>query len=784
MLKIYNNGTWEEYNFIYPYTVNKTLDESLDTAEIKIIKSNDEIFQPLSMVKIVDGNTTTEWIIDNNECERIGIGEYLHTFSLIETTEMLKGITLENLTFTQPVNPDSSNPEFTLRDVIYRIFDITPSNLTTDNKQIDTKFILSSDASVKLDTIKSPEFFFTDFTLYDALFEIGTFIDSVPRVYHPYNDGTIPFRIGFDELDVSDKTNYTVDQISISENQQPLSNYANKVVSNVSNLSVDGLVKYPSGDDLGVYVDSGDNYDITDSNAVITLPHKIKYIKKFEVKLSTEETYQEEPNIKEFGRWKLYSPDSVGGKVPYYKYNDNKIYNLQSYFESFGGGGTEPAPILRDSLFRVSYVPIIDAKIESNNNASQDYEVFYNQKGNLINADSYGENIANYIKRMEKGDKVISRIYNDLGNAPQLGHLVNNQYVVTNLSYIRHNSVYDVTLQLSEDYTRRAEFIQANKELRSWEIPSDGKVTNREINRKEVINFSLVYTDETKYTSSSIVGSFATDLFNVLKDHTIKEGTISTLDFSTSEGTYPTMLIPSIGSASDNLIIKLKALDNTLIGYSKAENWEDRVTNQIGVTYTDAYGKFDTVRVGFCNFLGTVLTEEEFALNYPAADQTDNNSLYSQSYITIDSLNVKKDAREVFNLTYQLSYNGVGNTIVNYKNLTSRVLGQDNKDYYIKVLFLSRKVSKIDSIDENEDVIASYSNPTISTYTTTDGRRKRLEYNIDDTSWLPTDYQSIAIAYTYTDKADNNVMVAINEIDQIEKDNIKTTGNVNLYVYY
>ena len=126
----------------------------------------------------------------------------------------------------------------------------------------------------------------------------------------------------------------------------------------------------------------------------------------------------------------------------------------------------------RNTFFRITYIPYLNAKMAESNDAEHSYTVLYNQNSNIVEQTVFSKHLKNYIKRMEQGDLVLAKTYYSLSDIPQLGHQVNNEYIVTNISYVKNHHTYDVTIQLSKDYTRRAEFIRAKNEVRTWEIPA------------------------------------------------------------------------------------------------------------------------------------------------------------------------------------------------------------------------------------------------------------------------------------------------------------------------
>ena len=128
MLRIeYPKGTWTNLTLLLPYTNNLKLDESLDHATVQCLSSQNIVYPPLTKVQLIDGSKTFDYIVQNCSSAMIGYQTYQLTFELIEPTEMLKGIPLDNISVTQPIEPDELHPRIMLDEVIDRLLEITPT---------------------------------------------------------------------------------------------------------------------------------------------------------------------------------------------------------------------------------------------------------------------------------------------------------------------------------------------------------------------------------------------------------------------------------------------------------------------------------------------------------------------------------------------------------------------------------------------------------------------------------------------------------------------------------
>lgn len=778
MLKIKSSFGWYLYDHLLPYTINKKHDETLDSAVIQRIVTSKEPIPVLSMAQIVDGNITTDWIVRDCQVTKIGLGKYLQQIELDEPTELLKGIVLDTLTITQPLTTDTYHSRYKLDDVIDRLLAITPtSKLSETTKRINYKFKLDDNIRTLFHTIDSPEFFWNEYTLFDALVEIGTYLDKYPRVTFAEYNTTNKLTITFDDLDIVVKTSYTVTNSQTIETQQPLDNYANKVVSNVSNLSVDTQIVYP-GKGLWVYLNAPfDQVDITVDNAVITLPFPIKRVIKMEAYLDNvapENKYVDNIEVLEFNERQLWLGTGKA-TLPYYKYNDANIYNIKAYIESFPGGGSEPAPSVRGSMFRVTYIPLMDAKLVKKNNGTQDYAVIYNQTNNIVETSVFAKYLENYVKKMENGDEVISKIYKSFADVPLLGHIVNGK-VLTNLSYEKYRDYYDVTMQLCLNHSRRSLFVRAKADIRTWEISAD-----------KVLNRSSVYND--KLTIS--IGDSLSDANTNIKDlsrifpagfsqsavaNLPSDGSIVAIDFKMRDTTknVSVMLIPSISSFGNSLIFNFKSHDNTVIGFSKALNWTgEYVSKQTAITYTDSYGNIENIDIGFTDKYVDLMSSSFVAANYPLSTQ--NVELMNRAYIKVPDIIVQKDTRERLEFTYQLDIQGYNDTTIK-SNLLKFALNRNYAyDTYVLLLY-SNYTNDIEFIP-GADICLKI---PLAYFTKISANL--FELTIDKTLITVPIVAVNSLAIAFDSIAGNNrPLIVKNNLTMTFKDNLVINGKINVY---
>lgn len=671
-------SAWHTYRYLLPYTINLRLDESLDSAVVQRLTDSAETLPPLTKVQLIDGDITRDYVVENAPTERIGFDTFQQTLELVEPTEWLKGLVPDNLTVTQPLNPDIYHPKMKLSDVIDRVLIITPTVLLSKiDKTLTAMFELDPVIRAKFELIEAPDFEFEGYTLFDILVDIGMFVDMFPRVVFGNYVENSKMMITFDELDPIEKDDYSVVNQGYAEIQQPLCNYANEVVTDVRNLAADIEVTYP-GKDLGVYVSAPEGQqEITNENAVIALPYKIKKILKLEgyfkeSVLGSYKWHDMTDFVYEYSKWVTLG--NLEGSTPeeyintpytmYYKENDRCIYNVDNYFKQTGQATPR---MTRNAIFRVTYVPYLDTVLKEKNRAEKPYTVIYNQNNKVIDEKLMGKHLQMYINRMEGKDLIISKVYDKIEDFPKLGHIAND-HVLTNLTYSRlADGAYEATLQLSDKYTRRAEFIRAKNEFRTWEIPGGNSVVRREITIKEQISISSSLERLQKFDKENSVRVFDTVFVERFFWYITTSGSaglrtkfktnyFAGLEFKCRDNSIiPLMMMVASIDTGKRLEVRIEMIDNTVAGYSKSKSAIGMAEEQQGVTYTDSYGNIEALDLAIgSRYFMDWFDIKEIAQNYPLASGAQMDYLFQVPDFILINIVIKKDAREQLSVIYSV----------------------------------------------------------------------------------------------------------------------------------
>lgn len=257
----------------------RTHDESLDGINFSRILTT---FQEIHVGSLFDVDSVPYVLESFNYEESIDGSYFIFTYNLIEGTILLQSIIMPNLTFTQRINLS-----VTMKQVIDRLF-----RLCRPSTQQTNFFILDSNFNNFFTNIVAPELFFSNSTLFDALVQIGEYVDLFPRLV--FNVNKEPVIVTFDNLNVLNTTSVNVERQPLNVSHD-LSRYSNTFKISGSNLiSTDEQTQYPVSipndhediNEVTEMITINSNYDeviVNDSGGVLTVNQPIFKIKKVEI---------------------------------------------------------------------------------------------------------------------------------------------------------------------------------------------------------------------------------------------------------------------------------------------------------------------------------------------------------------------------------------------------------------------------------------------------------------------------------------------------------------------
>lgn len=315
---------------------------------------------------------------------------------------------------------------------------------------LDTQeFYLDDNIKDRLEPIKVPEFTITQGTLFEALCQIGNYIHAIPRLI-PNIDGEDDYsrwnRITFDFLD--DMSRIEIKNYSITDKENPLSEFATSFVSNVQNATVSNYSGKSSAIEpvrngfLSTRTESS-AFEVSDNECIIKTSQKIRSIVKVQI-IVGQTTYDITQAVVEKALYNTKFTYS-GSSDPmdnflYYETGKENIYGLSYTRKQKNAGIIQEFPIeaikriigysgdIKDLSFNVEYIPFVDFKAKQYNsfydNEQEESTLYFNQQANIVDVDDYGENMHFALTKTGNEKTTNTSYYKNLGAVPRCGQYV------------------------------------------------------------------------------------------------------------------------------------------------------------------------------------------------------------------------------------------------------------------------------------------------------------------------------------------------------------------------
>lgn len=383
-------------------------------------------------------------------------------------------------------------------------------------------FNISTELYNKLNEKESPEFTFSQNTLFGVLEQIGEEIHSIPRLIPNETtlaDGTVDDwsnwnLITFDELGGEDPAGSG--QVISKENSYNGDNYATSFTTNVENSFQTNKEDYISitepydGGFISVRTESSD-YEVSDNSACIKLSRPVHRILEVICRVTnSDDTYTDvdiTPYVKEATDYNLLddyvstsqATPSIGYKdmAIYFTRGDNvirgldyirptqfSVQNLWTYQAIYNILRRETGNAfnvrwtvgwaMKDLMFRVKYVPYYGLKLKQYKgtieNDSGNNELFYNQQNSqMVDIESYGEKIKGALLRTANEEISRTEYYTALASVTKIGQK-KDQYYAYQVNKEITNYRIKATIEYSKNWNKWNEYVAIKKNYRQWEI--------------------------------------------------------------------------------------------------------------------------------------------------------------------------------------------------------------------------------------------------------------------------------------------------------------------------
>lgn len=741
------NDDWEDLtNIFFPIEFTPKLNEDLDGAIIIRLNSINEPYSFGEQIRFIfddDIEKKQEYIIAFDSMQQKSFVEpYLfeHTVNLIEATKILEGTTVDSRSFLKSIDPNATN--LTIAEVITILLKESPLRASSINPQL---FTLISNERLN---IEAPEFTFNAPTLWEALSELGSYVQAIPRVVD-YNKIDFTFLDEFEAVAQQDKFNFNIQ--TRSEDQ-----YCTELDSNVENILSENnqaSITFPYGNGWITPRSESEEVLITPDTMVIELLHPIYQIKKVLVTNFTlryadnhtepihlPKTLDITESVIEQNNWELKEDrfihpednyeDSKGNFLTYKRY-DNYIRHL-SYKTSIQGLNRNIINVLAVNLpirselatetdfdflkvlYQIQYIPVSDMRAKTARANIKGFEtpftLYNNQNEKSVSNLTLGENQKGLIDRMGSiiAEKVI--YVKNFDDIPKIGTVEDDKYIVEVTTVIQQE-YYKCTITYSQDFNRLQEFIRNDRTRRSWQIPSE-PVTTRKLNYSEYIEVGLERnTSQTSLITESGIRVFH-DVFsqtnNLNRSGVASNCLIAGSSFQKTVSAYVNCNSLNFGNS---LIFNCSTKDNFSAGANSEFDTSSRRIKQ-DVEYSDG-GETFILGITILSTIDSEATNQQkidFADDYPAKTLSDIPADRLFRYSGGNVFVLTKNVGESISMNIQQHIVSVDDKVIigSFLSRNNPLITEVDSAKACKIIGLQRKVNRYEKIISQEDINNGY----------------------------------------------------------------------------
>lgn len=550
------------------------------------------------------------------------------------------------------------------------------------------KYVFDSGQATQFANTVSPEFFFTRGTLWEALATVGGYIHGIPRLV--YDDGVLTVKfdlLGGDEQYAGNLPAAVYDYKQILGDE-----YCGAVDSTVENLlnttnTTQGTVVEPSATTFrAVNAPEGSFRIAPDAEPVILTDQPIYKVTKLEFWYSvgsTQRAVDLTPYVFENAEYQTLS--SFGGAYPYsksyalvYTQGQKNIsglvftaqtsslnqlkqnYAIVNILQAVTGDttsfNTENGSNIPNYQFRVTYVPYVTTRITQRKpflDYPTDNTLLYNQGGNSVENEYYGERLRGTIMRIGNVSWVRTFIFAHYADIPKCGQKIGNYYVArVDCEYER--MYIKATVTAVENFNKLAEFIGINSNYRLYDV-SEKQSVDRYINYSEscVVSFNHSAWDYgNRGGAINSTGILAVrSLFGGVPNSYDKISAMTMVSnggrvVDNPAGEIATQLGLAAGafSSGNSIVMYTTLLDNYGAGYQSVPTDGTATRGQRLLPYGDTFGNISIANIAFgTGFSPAPSTPTpDSAFYYP---QLDSDTTLASPYYT-GYFGISKDSRE------------------------------------------------------------------------------------------------------------------------------------------
>ncbi len=630
------------------------VDESLDSAiVIEPLSTRKEQYPRFKQttITVTDNDTpyVWDWLTFGDSVQVITSGatqRYSHAIELIEPTKWLEKIPCGSLTFTQPL----SGTQKTLYDIVSRLRYLCPFVRYT-KVETTRAFTIDADLEDELKTIPVSQFYLDKKNLREALIEVFTYINAIPRLIFVSNELVL----------VADKINdrheripFTIQGSKIIDFKTEISgeNYATKVESYQENVIPSNDTTTPNAFANSItdaITFRADDIIIGENTIKMYLNTKVDRLLSVKVKTTTDDTpdfvsiidlssYVYEKQVYDT----LLTVGGVGTKnYAFYWQRGSNILDGFNYTNAVLFPVMAIENILNDInsnrlwyevVFLITYIPFIET-IHSEQyredliTNTMESTIQINPRERINNAYKSTNNLYGQIQRIGVDTFAFSKLHKHLSpyepttnddGIYSLGDYTDDGYIITTVEIVFYNHFVIARYELSLNFNRYAQYTSIDKEFRPYEIT----LTKSDYTLKRDIMIPMFIVElDTTLNTNHVENGFVSPFMKTFEDADALElitcGTL--IESEESVG----VLMPLIIMAEKNTIkFKMDFKDTKLAGEmanttAVAGSW---VIKQVPYTNTD--GTLNIVQIelyhNYWSYLETTINGDLQAMNRAA----------------------------------------------------------------------------------------------------------------------------------------------------------------------
>lgn len=607
---------------------------------------------------------------------------------------------------------------------------------------------------------KSPEFYFSKMSLFEALKIVGDYAHFIPRMKNR--------KIYLDLLGMEDKENKIEKEnyysYTASQNTNDFCTKLDSQVNNLVNLDSDqqGSVITPFNDGLRTFRMEEGNVQITDEGIIIPTENPIEKIHKLEIGFLKDGTFVGDikPYVYESAEYEVlssYSNSYPNSKMYALKYTagspnitgltfkrqnaisesfeniaiKNIIYRKLNKGINWWNNLWENEDVFK-LQYRLVYTPNTSTRITQSkaykNNITKSVSIAYNQSASKISSNAYGENLKGQVLKM--GNAEINKMFllPSLDLIPRCGLKFDENYYISVVKCEYYPNFIKCEIGLSKDYNNKSAYIEVNSQLRFYEI-----------SEKIAYDIYRIYEDyceigfDSETDNNALITNDGIDKFKKCFNYGYRDTNLTMVKadcldnkneiIATTSGNYASFVFPVISlGVGNSLLFEYHYVDN-FSGGLVAER-DNLIKIQKLLSYTDIYGEVENLSLKYgINKLAPQNREEAITMgdNLPLAQAVTEMETYFDT--GNNPIILKKDNREAIHFTYQIHFVANNNNLIIGSGLARYSTFVTNEAMNYKLVLLKERLSKFES---EIDLTNAYFYDSIETIEDYDNKKIKL----------------------------------------------------------